>query len=53
MIGKEVGQKSFDDPGREVEHDEDGGAEHDEGGAEAAKMARDRKMDHLLDRVEV
>ena len=40
-------------PGGEVEHDEDGGAEEDEGDAEAAEVARDGEVDHLLDGVEV
>ncbi len=35
------------------DQDQDGGAEHDEGGAEPAEVSGNREVDHLLDRVEV
>ncbi len=48
LVGQERRQRLLDDPGRDVEHDQDGGAEHDEGGAEAAEVPGDGKVDHLL-----
>ena len=53
LIWQEGREHVLDDPGGDEEHDEDGGAEHDEAGAEAAEVAPDREVDHLLDRVEV
>ena len=48
LVGQECGQSLLDDPGGEVEHDEDGGAEEDERHAEPAEVARDGQVDHLL-----
>ena len=53
LVRKEGRENVLDDPGWNEEHDEDGGAEHDEAGAEPSEMAPDREVDHLLDRVEV
>ena len=44
LVGQEGGQRPLDDPRREVEHDEDGGAEQDERDAEPAEVSGDGQV---------